>query len=59
MLAVIKHIMDPETKALKATFVTTDRFPGAIALSDAIIMPNELGLPNPHTAYVAIAALRS
>lgn len=59
MLAVIKQIIEPDTNARNATAVMLARRSGAIADNDAIIMPNELGLANPHTAYVAIAELRS
>lgn len=55
----MKHIMEPEINARSATLVMADRFSGAIAESDAIIMPKELGLANPHTAKVAIAELLS
>lgn len=53
----MKQIMEPEINARIATAVIVDRFSGAIAESDAIIIPNELGLANPHTANVAIAEL--
>lgn len=55
----MKQIMEPEINARIATAVITVRFSGAIAESDAIIMPKELGLANPHTANVAIAELRN
>lgn len=59
MLAVRKQIIEPATNPRIATAVITCRRSGAIELSDAIIMPNELGLANPQIAYVAIAELRS
>lgn len=51
--------MEPEINARIATAVITDRLSGAIAESEAIIIPKELGLANPHTANVAIAELLS
>lgn len=53
----MKQIMEPERNARNATAVIAGRLSGAIAESDAIIMPKELGLANPHTANVAIAEL--
>lgn len=50
MLAVIKQMIEPDTKARTATDVMLARRSGAIADKEAIIMPNELGLANPHTA---------
>lgn len=58
MLAVMKQTMVPAITALNATAVMTERLVGAIADSDPIRIPNELGLAKPHTAKVAIAALR-
>lgn len=46
-------------KARNATDVITGLFSGDITLRPPIIIPKELGLAKPHTAYVAIAELRS
>lgn len=55
----MKHTKLPVIKARIATDAMTPFFSGDIELRAPIIMPNELGLANPHTAKVAIAELLS
>ena len=52
--AVRKHASEPATKARKATLDMSDLRPGAIELRQAICIPIEAGLENPHSAYVAM-----
>lgn len=59
MLAVIKHIIEPDTKALPTTDVTDDLLFGAIVQSIAIIIPTEQGFAKPHIAKVVMAELRA
>jgi hypothetical protein len=59
ILAVISDTKQPDTNALKATFVIDGRRSGASALSAPIMIPIELGLAKPQIAYVAMAADRS
>lgn len=54
----MKQTQHPLTKALIATVTIADLLSGTIALKLPIIIPRELGLANPQTAYVAIAADR-
>lgn len=51
--------MLPTIKARNATDVIVDRRCGAMALSDPIRIPKELGLAKPQMAKVAIPALRA
>lgn len=55
----MKHIMQPDTKALPTTAVMEALLFGAIVQSIATIIPTEHGFANPHIAYEVMAALRS
>lgn len=50
----MKQTADPAISALNATSVIADLWLGASADNAPIIIPTELGLENPHSAYVAI-----
>lgn len=58
-LADIKHTILPTINALKATEVIRALRLGAIAPSEPINIPKELGLAKPQIANVAIPALRA
>lgn len=59
ILAVMKHIMQPETKALPTTVVMESFLFGAIVQSIATIIPTEQGFAKPHIANVVMAELRA
>lgn len=55
----MKHIMQPDTKALPTTAVIESLLFGAIVQSIATIIPTEQGFAKPHIAYVVMAELRA
>lgn len=59
MLALMKHMTQPEIHARIDALVMTVFFSGHIVLKLPIIMPSELGLAKPQTANVAMAELRN
>lgn len=59
MLAVKKHIIDPEKYPRTATRIISDLLLGANVPRVAIIIPTELGFAKPQIANVVIAELRS
>lgn len=58
ILALMKQIIEPETKARIDTDVIILRFSGHIVPRFPIIIPSELKLANPQIANVVIATLR-